>query len=184
MSWQYAHMAVKFCSLSGGAAKSAFWSVVRAAMRARSRLAVVIPCWYGCPSINNFETPHPWCRAYKLGKQRWSYNQYELLLMLEDTFSPSKQPLLLTVTQAVLIKGNETEVSSSMSTCNWQYINFCWSRSFQGVPGGAPDHPAIDILYLLTMISMDVLLCRSHGRGLLLLAIVQLLNPICCPGSS
>ena len=60
------------------------------------------------------------CRAYKLGKQRWSYNQHELLLVLEDTSSPNKQPVPLTVTQAVLIKGNGTEASNSVSICIWQ----------------------------------------------------------------
>ena len=64
------------------------------------------------------------CRAYKLGKRRWSYNQCELLLSLEDTGFSSQEPRKrlgrvsvppLTVTEAVLIKNNETETICMVS---------------------------------------------------------------------
>lgn len=63
---------------------------------------------------------HATCRAYKLGKRRWSYNQCELQLLLDDQGSSSKQPVPLCVTEAVLIKGMETEASCNVSICNWQ----------------------------------------------------------------
>ena len=76
--------------------------------------------------------------------------------MLEDTDYTSRQPLPLTVTQATLIKGNESEATCNVSICNWQCFQTPIRCSLLWV---CFTHQLLDIpatLYLLYLISTAV----------------------------
>lgn len=129
---------------------------------------LVLSCWcqYLYQKLVLHLTLNVTCRAYKLGKRRWSFNQCELLLMLADSNSPSKQPLPLTVTQATLIKGNESEATCNVSICSWLcFQTFAVGQRFLGL---CLTHQLLDlsaIVYLLT--TMQLPLCQyTHSCGL------------------
>ena len=99
--------------------------------------------------------------------------------MLADSNSPSKQPLPLTVTQATLIKGNESEATCNVSICSW----LCFQTSAVGhrFLGLCLTHQLLDlsaIVYLLT--TMQLPLCQyTHSCGLCALGLCALAQSPC-----
>ena len=61
------------------------------------------------------------CRAYKLGKKRWSYNQCELLLF-EDQTARNQDALPLNVIEATCIKQHEAHAETCVSTSAATYF--------------------------------------------------------------
>ncbi len=62
-----------------------------------------------------------WCRAYKLGKKRWSYNQCELVLYQEGSDSASG----VTVVEAMHSHNSETAAAGDSSIYGSQVRLLC-----------------------------------------------------------